>query len=60
MKKRLYLQPVTEVTSIQPILPMATSRGWAKDGNSPIQVEKEEDMEGTSSLWDEDGFLDLD
>ena len=62
MKKKIYLQPDIEVTGIQPFQLMAGTEGWAKDGNPPIEVEKESEAGGsdTPSLWDNDGFLDLD
>lgn len=63
MKKKIYLQPDTEVAGIQPIRLMAGTEGWAKDGNPPTIVEKEDEaheINPSSSLWDEDGFLDLD
>lgn len=66
MKKRIYLQPVTEVTGILPLQLMEASRGWAQDGNPPTIVEKEDEVNENdrqpSSLWDEGygGFLDLD
>ena len=43
MKKKIYLQPVTDIIEIQPLQLMDASRGWSKDGNPPINVEKEEE-----------------
>lgn len=63
MKKKIYLQPVTDIIEIQPLQLMDASRGWSKDGNPPINVEKEEEAKEnnpSSSIWDQDGFLDLD
>ena len=68
MKKNIYLQPVTEVIGILPLQLINTSPGWAKDGNPPTTVKKEEEVkEGDklppSDLWSDDsygGFLDLD
>ncbi len=55
MKKKLYLQPAIEVIDIRPFDLLRTSPGWAKDGNPPIEVEKESD---DPEDWDE--FFDLD
>ncbi len=67
MKKILYIHPVTEVTAILPFRLICASQGWAKDGNPPTDVEREDavsqDDKLPSSLWDDDsygGFLDLD
>ena len=66
MKKKLYLQPDTEVTGILMFELMGATNGWAKDGNPPTPVEQEngvtEQDKQPSSLWDEGygGFLDLD
>ena len=60
MKKKQYLKPDIEVTSILPLRLMGASPGWSQDGNPPIDVEEEDDdWEGN----DDDGyggFLDLD
>lgn len=65
MKKKIYLQPVIEVTGITPLQLMVDSRGWSKDGEPPTAVEKEEAVSENdkTGLWDDDsygGFLDLD
>ena len=62
MKKKIYLQPDTEITPILPFHLMDASRGWSKDGEPPTAVEKEPEVggSGTPGLWDDDGFLDLD
>ena len=68
MKKKLYLQPATDVTGIMPLPLMDASRGWAINGNPPTNVEQEDpvndnDKLPSSDLWDDDsygGFLDLD
>ena len=64
MKKKIYLQPAIEVAGIMPIQLMAGTEGWAKDGNPPTAVVKEEDVNEndkiSSGLWDDEGFLDLD
>ena len=66
MKKKIYLQPDIEVAGVQPLRLMDESRGWAKDGNPPTAVEKEQAVKENDKLpglWDEDsygGFLDLD
>jgi len=62
MKKKIYLQPDTEITGVMPLRLMQESRGWSKDGNPPTAVEKEPEVgeTGTPNLWDNDGFLDLD
>ena len=54
MKKRIYLQPDTEITGVMPVELMKRSPGWAKDGNPPFHVEQEDDEDG------DDFFLDLD
>lgn len=64
MKKKIYLQPAIEITGITPFRLMAGTEGWAKDGNPPTTVVKEEDVDEndkiTLGLWDDEGFLDLD
>jgi hypothetical protein len=63
MKKKTYLQPATEVTGVLPIQFMDATRGWAKDGNPPFTVEKEDGVNENNPIWGDDGygdFLDLD
>ena len=68
MKKKQYLQPAVEVTFILPIQLMGNSRGWSQDGDTPNDVEQEDDVnendKESDNLWGDDdeygGFLDLD
>ena len=62
MKKKRYLKPDIEVTSILPLRLMGASPGWSQDGNPPIDVEEEDDVD-EEDLEDDGGyggFLDLD
>ncbi len=69
MKKKEYQTPFVEVISVTLYGPVQASPtpGWARDGNPPTEVYKENDnfgdqyYEGDGDLQDQEGFfLDLD
>ena len=62
MKKKLYLQPATEVIGIQTPQLMGASRGWSQNGDPPTPVEQEDDVDDDDGNDDDGygGFLDLD
>ena len=50
MKKKIYLQPDTEITGVMPLRLMQESRGWSKDGNPPIGVTQEDPVNESDLL----------
>lgn len=61
MKKKIYLQPAIKVKGFLPLRLMDVSRGWARDGNPPTEVEIEDGVDDDDlDDWGYGGFLDLD
>lgn len=63
MKKKLYLQPAIDVMGIQPLQLLDASRGWSQNGDTPNDVEKEDEVDEDDYFNDDSGyggFLDLD
>jgi hypothetical protein len=50
MKKKIYLQPDTEITGVMPLRLMQESRGWSKDGNPPTGVTQEDPVNKSDLL----------
>lgn len=64
MKKKLYLQPAIDVMGIQPLQLLDASRGWSQNGDTPNDVEKEDEVDDDDYFNDDiggyGGFKDLD
>ena len=68
MKKKKYIQPLTETFRITPPQLLTISEGWSQNGGNVIHVEQEGDDWGTEYTdtigcycgWGEDGFIPID
>lgn len=64
MKKKLYLQPAIDVMGIQPLQLLDASRGWSQNGDTPNDVEQEDEVDKDDYFNDDiggyGGFKDLD
>lgn len=68
MKKKKYIQPLTETFRITPPQLLTISEGWSQDRGNVIHVEQEGDDWGTEYTdtiggyggWGDDGFIPID
>jgi|GEM_PF-4794982 len=68
MKKKKYIQPLTETFRITPPQLLTISEGWSKNGGNVINVGQEGDNWGTEYTdtiggyggWGDDGFIPID
>ena len=68
MKKKKYIQPLTETLRITPPQLLTISEGWSQNGGNVINVGQEGDDWGTEYTdtiggyggWGDDGFIDID
>lgn len=68
MKKKKYIQPLTETFRITPPQLLTISEGWSQNGGNVINVGQEGDDWGTEYTdtiggyggWGDDGFIPID
>jgi hypothetical protein len=68
MKKKKYIQPLTETFRITPPQLLNISEGWSQNGGNVINVGQEGDYWGTEYTdtiggyggWGDDGFIPID
>ena len=68
MKKKKYIQPLTETFRITPPQLLTISEGWSQNGGNVIPVGQEDDDWGTEYTdtiggyggWGDDGFIPID
>ena len=68
MKKKKYIQPLTETFRITPPQLLTISEGWSQNGGNVIHVGQEDDDWGTEYTdtiggyggWGDDGFIVID
>jgi hypothetical protein len=68
MKKKKYIQPLTETLRITPPQLLTISEGWSQNGGNVINVGQEGDDWGTEYTdtiggyggWGDDGSIDID